>query len=131
MKLMRESVSVPRLLVWVAQICGVVLFAGWVGLVIGEFVKNRFELPDAAAFYQAGALALVFGGYLVSRKRAVVGSTLAIIGTIAFFLTAFMTSGVMPEINAAWFAVPAVLTLAAWTYNRRRRHLYAAGWHSV
>lgn len=114
----------PRLLVWMAQICGVVLFVGWVSLVVGELFNTRFVMPDVEAFYQAAALAAVFVGYLLSRKHALIGSFVAIAGTVCFFAIAFATSGVMPQIYAAWFAVPAVLTLVAWGYNRRRRHLY-------
>lgn len=130
-RLMWESVSLPRLLVWIAQVCGLVLFVGWVGLVIQELYKTRFVVPDMDAFYQAGALAVVFGGYLLSRTRALAGSALALAGIVGFFAIAFATSGVLPELNAAWFAVPAVLTLAAWAYNRRRRHQCHPGWRSV
>lgn len=130
-RLLREPVSLPRLLVWIAKVCGVVLFVGWVGLVIEELYKTRFVVPDVEAFYQAGALAVVFGGYLLSRTRALAGSALALTGLVGFFAIAFVTSGVLPELNAAWFAVPAVLTLAAWAYNRRRRHLRYPGWRSV
>jgi hypothetical protein len=123
-RLMREPVSMPRLLVWTAQICGVVLFVGWVSLIVDELFRTHFVMPDVEAFYQAGALAAVFGGYLVSRKHALAGSFIAIVATVCFFAIAFATSGVMPQIDAVWFAVPAVLTLLAWGYNRRRRHLY-------
>lgn len=125
--LVREPVSIPRLLVWIAQVCGFILFVGWVGLVAEEFYRTRFVMPDVEAFYQAGSLALVFGGYLLSRKHALAGSFVAIAATVCFFAIAFATSGVLPQIDAIWFAVPAVLTLSAWGYNRRRRHLRHPG----
>jgi hypothetical protein len=123
-RLVREPVSLPRLLSWAAKVCGVVLFVSWVGFVVSELFINHFEMPDIEAFYQAGALVVVFGGYLLSRKHALAGSLIAIVGTLCFFAIAFATSGVVPQLGAAWFAVPAVLTLAAWGYNRRRRHLH-------
>ena len=129
--LVREPVSLPRFLVWMARICGVVLFVGWVSFVVEELSKNHFVMPDIEEFYQAGAFALVFGGYLLSRKHALTGSAVAIAGTACFFVIAFVTSGVVPQINAVWFAVPAVLTIAAWVFNRRRRHLYMPGWRSA
>ena len=129
--LVRQPVSLPRFLVWMARICGVVLFVGWMSLVVEELFKTGFELPSINAFYQAAAFAAVFGGYLLSRKHALTGSAVAIAGTACFFVIAFVTSGVVPQINAAWFAVPAVLTIAAWIFNRRRRHLYMPGWRSA
>lgn len=128
----KNTRSIPRVLSWGAKICGAMLFVGWVFLVFNELFKNRFEMPRIEAFYQAGALAVVFVGYLISRKHAVVGSAVAIAGTACFFAIAFATSGVAPQLNAVWFALPPVLTLAAWAATRvRRRRPAARGWYSV
>ena len=127
----RNPLPTARLLSWGAKVCGVMLFVGWVVFVINELAKNHFVLPGAQEFYQAGVLAVVFVGYLVTRRHALVGSALAIGGTICYFAVVFMTSGMLPELNAAWFAAPAVLTLAAWTVNRLRRRQSAHGWHLV
>ncbi len=120
-RLLREPTSVPRLLSYGAQICGVVLFVGWLAFVIGELIQSRFAMPDVGSFYQAAALLTVFAGYLVSRWHAIGGSLLAIGGTIGFFAVAFATSGVLPPMNALWFVAPAVLTLMAWNATRHYR----------
>ena len=120
-RLLRQPTSVPRLLSWGAQICGVVLFVGWLGFVASEFFKNQFEMPDKEAFYQGAALLAVFGGYLLSRRHALAGSVVALVATAVYFAIAFVTSGIWPQVEALWFAVPAVLTLLAWELNRYRR----------
>ena len=121
----KSRLVVPRLLSRAAQVCALALFVGWLALVVGELINSHFQWPSPHAFYQAAALALVFGGYMLSYRHALAGSLAAIVGTVAFFVISFATSGVMPSVHALWFAIPAVLTLAAWAYIRRYPRLGA------
>jgi hypothetical protein len=120
----KQPATLPRLFSWAAQVCGIVLFVGWVVLLVGEQIRTHFDMPAAHAFLQGSAMVGVFVGYLLSRKYAVPGSILALVGTGCFFAISYLTTGVWPELSALWFAVPAVLTLAAWelTQNLRRKH---------
>lgn len=119
--LLRHPTSVPRLLSWGAKICGVVLFVGWLGFVVSEIFRDGYEMPDKEAFYQGAALLAVFGGYLLCLRHALAGSIVALVATALFFVIAFVTTDVWPQVEAVWFAVPAVLTLLAWELNRYRR----------
>ena len=96
------------------------LFVGWFAFVCGELVKNRFEMPATEAFYQAATLVLVFAGYALLWRHGLVGSALVILGTAAFFAIGLVTAGILPGIQAVWFAVPGVLALLAWSFDRQQ-----------
>lgn len=113
----------PRLLSWGAKICGVILFSVWLVLVLAEFFGNHFQLPNWGMVLQGIALMVVFGAYLLSAKRPLTGSLLAVLALIGFFVTTFVGTGAWPPMAALWFAMPAVLTLAAWIFSRARRRL--------
>ncbi len=116
-----KSASIPRLLRQGAKFCGGVLFAVWLVLVAFEFLGNQFQLPGKDMMYQGGALMFVFAGYYLSVKRPIAGSLLTFLATGGFFLTAYATTGVWPPLAALWLALPAALSLGAWTYSHRRR----------
>lgn len=122
----KQPATLPRLFSWAAQVSGVVLFVGWVVLVVGEQFRTQFDFPVAKSFLQAAAIIGVFVGYLLSRKYAVPGSILALVGTGCFFAISYLTTGVWPQLSALWFGVPAVLTLAAWELTQKLRRKHAA-----
>lgn len=117
--LLRRTVPTYQLLHWTAEVMGGLLFAGWLALVLREMVHNGFEMPAAAAFYQAAALTLVFVGYALMGHRAIEGSSLVFVGIAAFFAVDLVTLGVPPGLQTLWFAVPGVLALLASFYRRR------------
>lgn len=119
-----KPTAIPRLLRQGAKICGGILFAVWVVYVAAELFGNHFQWPDKEMFYQGGILAFVFAGYYLSAKHPVAGSLLTFLATGCFFLTAFATTEVWPPLAALWLALPAALTLGAWTYSRRRRLMH-------
>lgn len=116
-----KSAAIPRLLRQGAIFCGGILFSVWLVLVVSEFLGNHFEWPDKGMVYQGGVLMFVFAGYYLSVKRPIAGSLLTFVATGCFFLIAFATTGIWPPLAAIWLALPAALTLGAWTYSRRRR----------
>jgi hypothetical protein len=69
----KQPATLPRLFSWAAQVCGIVLFVGWVVLLVGEQIRTHFDMPAAHAFLQGSAMVGVFVGYLLSRKYAVPG----------------------------------------------------------
>jgi len=72
-------------------------------------------------YYQGAALATVFAGYAIGWRSELLGGSLAIAGTAAFFAVYVLTFGTSPPpgIAALSFAVPGLLYLEAW---RRERH---------
>jgi hypothetical protein len=91
----------------------------WVLLVLLEVARRDVEPPSASAYYQAAALAIVFAGYVLGWRKELAGGILAIIGTVAFFAVHVVTIGILPGLEAVWFAAPGVLFLLAWTFGDR------------
>jgi hypothetical protein len=106
------------LLRWCARAGGAILFVTWLGYVIVEAARTDVGPPTVAAYLQAGALALVFAGYAWGWRNEPAGGVLALLGTAAFFAVPHLSMGYMPDLNAAWFAAPAVLYLLAWQCSR-------------
>ncbi|TWU28130.1 hypothetical protein [Bythopirellula polymerisocia] len=117
-KLQNQQVSTTQLLRWGAEVSGVILFVGWLGFVCGELVKTN-EMPAKEAFYGAAALVLIFAGYALLWRHALTGSVLVFLGTVGFFAIGWITTGILPGLDALWFAIPGVLALLAWNFDRR------------
>ena len=120
-RLFAKPLSPLRVLSWIAQVCGAILFVGWISFVATEQFGNHFKMPDVKAVFQAVAIALIFGAYVYSRKHLLVGSLLGILATGCFIVVARATTGVWPPLGAALFAVPGLLTLGLWFYAGRRQ----------
>ena len=118
-KLLKHDESISQLLRWGAVTSGAMLFIGWVGFVCGELVKTN-TIPTREAFYGAAALVLIFAGYALLWRHALAGSVLIFLGTAGFFAIGWFTSGVLPGLDALWFAIPGVLALLAWSIHRQR-----------
>lgn len=97
----------------------IILFASWAGLVIAEIVQRKFGEPPLDVFFQAAALAVVFAGYAVGWRHELAGGLMAVLGTIAFFIVQVVALTGPTGVSAAvWFALPGVLYLLAWNYDR-------------
>ena len=83
-------------------------------------VKSHFEMPAKVAFYQAAGLLIVFAGYSLLWRHALAGVAAVLIGTISFFAINWISAGILPGLNALWFAFPGVLALLAWYFDRKQ-----------
>jgi hypothetical protein len=107
---------------WAGRASGSLLFVVWFAFVVQEAMQSG--APFVATIYQGIAFALVFAGYALGLRYELIGGILAILGTIAFFAVVAITTQILPQAEAAWFAVPGLLYLLAWHYDHlHRRHL--------
>jgi hypothetical protein len=97
----------------------------WLGLVLVEAARPAVGQLTLDAFYQAAALAFVFGGYVLGWRKELAGGVLAIFGTVAFFAVHVLTFEVLPGLGAALFAAPGILYVLAWKYNQERQGVIA------
>ncbi|MEX0612204.1 MAG: hypothetical protein WD229_08785 [Pirellulales bacterium] len=104
---------------WMARASAAVLVVAWLALVIAEVFRSHYEAPSVHSVYQAIALAIVFAGYAIGWWKEMVGGVIAILGTAAFFAVNALTLETLPDPAAALFAVPGVLYLLAWQYERK------------
>lgn len=109
-----------------AAACAAVLGVIWAGYVVNEMIREQAILPNVHSYLQLVALGVVFAAYVVGWRHGVLGVTLAVTGTLALFGLGYWTVGVLPPLQAAWFAVPGVLYLFAWMADRRKRAVAAA-----
>jgi hypothetical protein len=100
-----------------ARVCAVILFAGWAAYVAAEMFRPGFQAP-IRTLAQAVALAVVFGGYAVGWRYERLGGGLTLAGVALFFAVNLLDTQVMPDLAAAFFAIPGVLYLLAW-YEQR------------
>ncbi len=68
-------------------------------------------MPDA--YLQAGALAIVFVGYVIGWKKEMLGGVLAVLGTIAFYIVNLVVFHAPPLPEAALLAVPGIFYMLA------------------
>jgi hypothetical protein len=115
----RHHVPYSWLFRWCARAGGAIVVTFWVAFVLLEIARSDVDLPSVAAYYQAAALVLVFAGYVLGWRKELTGGILAIIGTVAFFAVHVSTFGMLPGLEAAWFAAPGVLYLLAWISGDR------------
>ena len=123
--LQSRHVPFSSLLRWSARASGAILVVAWLALVILETTRPNVDALHVAAFYQAAALALVFAGYALGWRMELAGGVVSILGTAAFFAVHVLTFGILPGLEAAWFAVPGVLYVLAWKYNEQRQNVIA------
>jgi CHASE2 domain-containing sensor protein len=102
-----------------AAAIGAVLFASWAGFVVAEAFRSDFQ-PAAATYVQAAILAVVFGGYVIGWRRAVLGGVMSLVGTAAFFVVSLYggtAAQAVAESPAMLFAVPGFLYLVSAHYK--------------
>ena len=114
----QRQLPISMLFRWAGRASGSLLFVGWIGLVIQEAIRSG--TPSLAMMYQGVAFALVFAGYGLGLRYELTGGLLTIFGTVAFFAIVAFTTGILPQADAAWFAVPGVLYLLAWHYDHHQ-----------
>ena len=104
---------------WLGRASGCTLIIAWLAFVVAEVFRSGPPSSTSAAS-QAGALAVVFMGYLIGWRNELAGGLLAFFGTIAFLMIIYqVTLGAMPQLGALGFAVPGLLYLAAWRKDHR------------
>lgn len=110
--------DVPHLFRWIARMAGAIVFASWLVLFVDELIRTG--PPPARTGGQAAALAVVFAGYFLTWRHELAGAVVTIVGTAAFVAVYVFDFEEMPVLAVAWFAVPGVLSLLAWQFNRHR-----------
>ena len=117
----QKSATSTELFRWFARASSVVLFVGWILLLVQELMRDSRVTTDEAI--QGAALALVFVGYAIGWRKELVGALIALFGTAMFFTTCVASYGTLPGLAAVWFAVPSLLYILAWytgkKYSRR------------
>ena len=113
----QKSASSTELFRWFARASSVVLFVGWILLLVQELIRDSRVTTDEAL--QGAALALVFIGYAIGWRKELVGALIALFGTAMFFVICVASYGNLPGLAAVWFAVPSFLYILAW-YTQRK-----------
>jgi hypothetical protein len=90
---------------------GLIVMGAWLALAANELL--RYGPPSPEAYPHAGALAIVFAGYVIGWRKEVLGGVLAVAGTIAFYVSHFAVFGTLPLPAAAWLAAPGIFYLLA------------------
>jgi hypothetical protein len=125
--LQEQHATYPWLIRWSGRVGGVIVVIAWITLVIAEFARLDGARPTAIAYYQAATLALVFAGYAIGWWKELAGGVLVLLGTVAFFavyrIMFDMEFGSWPEPGAACFAVPGLLYLLSWKFNKRANEI--------
>lgn len=113
----KNSASSSELFRWFARASSIVLFVGWVLLLVQELMRdNRVTTQEAM---QGAVLTLVFLGYAVAWRKELAGALIALFGTAMFFVICVASYGNLPGLAAVWFAVPSFLYILAW-YTQRK-----------
>jgi len=102
---------------WIARASSLILVALWLSYFMLEIPRPPLNDHSAGTFAQAGALALVFAGYLIGWRWELAGGLTALAGTLVFFYAVAAATYVVPGPGALLFAVPAALYLLAWQYE--------------
>jgi hypothetical protein len=113
----QKSASSTELFRWFARASSIVLFVGWILLLVQELMRDSRVTTSEAI--QGAALALVFVGYAIGWRKELAGALIAIFGTVMFFTVCGVGYGRLPGLAAAWFALPSVLYFLAW-YTQRK-----------
>jgi hypothetical protein len=106
-----------------AGVAGAVLFACWAGFVVAEAFRPDFK-PAAATYLQAAMLAVVFCGYAVGWRHALLGGVMSLVGTAFFFVASLYggtTAQVVAESPAMLFAVPGFMYLLSAHYGAAKK----------
>lgn len=117
----QKSASSTELFRWFARASSIVLFVGWIVLLVQELMRDSRVTTDEAI--QGAALALVFVGYAIGWRKELAGALIAIFGTVMFFTICVVGYGRFPGLAAAWFALPSVLYVLAWYTQRNSASL--------
>jgi len=100
---------------WLFRNCGrlggLIVMASCVALAIYDITRNGAPAPEA--YFQAGALAIVFAGYVIGWSREMLGGALAVVGTVLFYVLHIVTIGSAPLPTAALFALPGIFFMLA------------------
>lgn len=112
-----KSDSNSELFRWLARASSIVLFVGWILLLVQELMRDSRVTTDEAI--QGASLAIVFVGYAIGWRKELAGALIAIFGTITFFTVCVVAYDSLPGLAAAWFALPSVLYVLAW-YTQRK-----------
>ena len=113
----QKSASNTELFRWFARASSIVLFVGWIFLLVQELMRDTRVTTHEAI--QAVVLALIFVGYAVGWRNELAGALVALFGTIVFYTVCTVTFGQLPSLAIAWFALPSVLYVLAW-YTQRK-----------
>jgi hypothetical protein len=88
--------------------------------VLALYEATRSGAPAPEAYVQAGALAIVFAGYVIGWSKEMLGGALAVAGTVLFYVLHIVTIGSPPLPTVALFAVPGVFFMLARYLDERR-----------
>ncbi len=115
---------------WLFRNCGrlggLIVMAGWAVLAVYEATRSGAPAPEA--FFQAGALAIVFAGYVIGWSKEMLGGALAVAGTVLFYVSHAVTFGSAPLPTAALLAVPGIFFMLA-RYSEEHRSGEVSGSH--
>jgi hypothetical protein len=117
----QNPASSSELFRWFARASSIVLFVGWVLLLVQELMRDsRVTMEEAI---QGTVLAVVFVGYAIGWRKELAGALIALFGTVVFFVVCVVGFGKLPGLAIAWFAFPSVLYILAWYTRGKYRRL--------
>ena len=90
---------------------GIIVMASWIAMVLREAWYQG--APPADGYFQAGALAVVFAGYIVGWWKEILGGALAVVGTMAFYAVCMSILDFPPLPEAAMLAAPGIFYMLA------------------
>jgi hypothetical protein len=102
---------------WTARASSLILFALWLSYFVFDIPRTPLNGHSTGTFAQAGALAVVFAGYIIGWRWELAGGLTALMGTLAFFYAVAAATHVVLGPGALLFAVPGALYLLAWQYE--------------
>ena len=102
---------------WIARASSIVLFALWLSYFVLDIPRTPLGDHGAGTLAQAGALAIVFAGYIIGWRWELAGGLMALAGTLVFFYAVAAATLVVPGPGVLLFAVPGALYLLAWQYE--------------
>jgi hypothetical protein len=84
-----KRASSTELFRWFAQVSSIVLFVGWILLLVQELMRDTRVTTDEAI--QGAVIAIIFVGYAVGWRNELAGALVALFGTIVFFTVCTVT----------------------------------------
>ena len=100
---------------WLFRNCGrlggLIVMVGCVVLAVYEATRSGAPAPEA--YFQAGALAIVFAGYVIGWSREMLGGALAVAGTVLFYVLHAVTLHSPPQPATALLAAPGIFFMLA------------------